>query len=404
MFPFPQNTQWGSPQTAPAAGSRSHALYGYRTPPPAPRVSKSHSLRLALSERMCDIEVQPAVPFCAPTPDFQPIYALQGGVIAPPASRLFPRWDTMRYGDSLLMIQAFAKACVATSTADTSAFSHSARGWKANRLGRLFLEVVPVIEAWSRSRHVDTRLDPQMQLAVDVFREVGFLEGTGMGPVGQVECWFAQDFATASVAVRVNAFIDELRKRGGQVGAGRKMQRHDDMHAAQGRELRSYFKGVLKRHSGCSVLRFELCMGRNSKLSPQEEYDFMLEASARYLRELKEVFGEALVADVRKMDRGNTSNYLVHVLLALDGPNAHEMSAIRQTVVHHWGTQTLGVGYLVDCHAVENFMYRGYGSPFGQHESNASRLDKAAVFLADTDRIMHVGYGRVGDGLLIGRP
>lgn len=403
MFPFPHNTPWGSPQMAPAAGGRPHAFHGHLPAQPLPRVPKSNSLRLALSERMCDIEVPPAVPFCAPPPEFQPFYTLPGDDIAPPAARLFPRWNTMHQGESLLMIQAFARACIATRTTEASAFRNSARGWKANRLGKLFLDAVPMIESLSRGRHLDTRLDPQTQLAIDVFEEFGFLEGTGMGPVGQVECWFAQELATASVAVRVNAFIDELRRRGGLVGTDRKIRRHDDMHEARGRELRSYFKGVLKRHTGCSILRFELCMRRNSKLSREEEYDFMLGASARYLSELKKIFGEAMVADVCKMDRGNTSDYLVHVLLALDGPTAHELVAVRQSIVDQWSAETQGVGYLIDCQAVDVFMYRGAGGHPGPHESNAIAFDKAAVFLADTDRLIHVGYGMGRDGLLIGK-
>ncbi len=46
----------------------------------------------------------------------------------------------------------------------------------------------------------------------------------------------------------------------------------------------------------------------------------MREASAQYLHGLKRLFGDAVVADIRKIDRGGTSDYLVHVLLALDGP------------------------------------------------------------------------------------
>lgn len=404
MFPFPQNKHGGLPPQEPTAGSRSHVSRGRRPARAVPRVAKSQSLRLALCERMCDIEIQPAVPFPAPARGWQPAYAPQAGVITPPAARSFPRWDTMGYGDHLLMIKAFAKTCISASTATASAFNHTSRGWKANRFGKRFLEVAPAIEFWSRARHDDARFDPQVQLAVDVFQQVGLLEGTAMGSVGRVERWFAQGYAAASVAVRVNAFVVELSKRGQQVSMSRRMQRHEDVHAVRGREVRSYLSGVLKRHPGCSVLRFELCMRRNSMSSKQDEYGFMLDASARYLRDLRQEFGQAIVGDIRKVDRGSTSDYLVHVVLAIDGPSPHELFAIRQTLSEGWTAQTQGLGYQVDCSAVEMFMYRGAGGHASQHESNSSLLDKAAVFLADTDRIIHVGYDEGRDGLLIGIP
>ena len=404
MFPFPQNTHGALPPQEPTAGSRSHAFRGRRPAQAVPRVAKIQLLRQALAERMCDIEIQQPAPIHAPALVWQPAYAPQGSVATPPADRLFPRWETMGYGDHLLTIKAFAKSCFCASTMTASAFNLTSRGWKASRLGKSFLEVVSVVEFWSRARRDDARFDPQVQLAFDVFQQVGLLEGTAMGPLAQVERWFAQGYAAASVAVRVNAFFAELSKRGQQVSMGRKMQFHEDMHAARGREVRSYLTGGLKRHPGCSFLRFELCMGRNSMSSRQDEYGFMLDASARYLRDLRQEFGEAIVCAIRKVDRGNTSDYLVHVVLAIDGPRPHELFAMRQTLSEGWKAQTQGIGYLIDCSAVGTFMYRGADYHFNQHESSSSLLDKAAVFLADTDRIIHVGYDEGRTGLLIGSP
>lgn len=402
MFPFPRNTHGGLPPPEPKAGSRSHVSRGRRPAQAEPRVAKSQSLRLALSERMCDIEIQPAMPFRAPARGWQPAYVPQGGVITPPAARSFPRWDTMGYGDHLFLIKAFAKTCIAASTGTASAFDHTARGWKANRFGKCFIEVAPVIEFWSRARRDDARFDPQVQLAVDVFQQVGLLGGTAMGSLGQVEHWFAQGYAATSVAVMTNAFVSELRKRGQQASTARTMQRHKDAHAARGREIRSYLTRVLKHHPECDVMRFELCMGCNSKLNQQEEYDFMLEAAACYLRELKKVFGEAIVADIRKTDRGNKSGYLVHVLLAFEGPGTHELMAIRHTVATQWSEQTQGVGYVMDCDAVEAFMYRGAGSPLGYGESTANQLTRAVSFLVDTDSMIQVGFDGMRDGLIFG--
>jgi hypothetical protein len=126
----------------------------------------------------------------------------------------------------------------------------------------------------------------------------------------------------------------------------------------------------------------------------------MLDASARYLRELKEVFGEAIVGCIRKVDRGATSPYLVHILLVVDGPSAQELESIRQGVSDQWTAQTQGVGYLIDGNAVDVFMYRGTGSQSLHLDSTESRLDKAVTFLADTDRMIQVGYGGARDGLV----
>jgi hypothetical protein len=200
----------------------------------------------------------------------------------------------------------------------------------------------------------------------------------------------------------VNAFIDDLRKHGQRVGMGRKMQSHESTHAAREREVRAYLRKALKRHPDCSFMRFELCMGRNTESSRREEFAFMREASAQYLDGLKQLFGDAIVADIRKIDRGGTSNYLIHVLLALDGPRSCELAAIRHTFAEQWNDQTKGVGYLIDCDAVDAFMYRGAGSLLCYSVSTASQLINAATFLADTDSMIRVGFGGMCDGLILG--
>lgn len=70
-------------------------------------------------------------------------------------------------------------------------------------------------------------------------------------------------------------------------------------------------------------------MGRNSDPSRREEFAFLREASAQYFHGLKQLFGDAIAADIRKIDRGGTSDYQVHVLLALVGPRSYELAAIR---------------------------------------------------------------------------
>ncbi|MFM9925457.1 hypothetical protein VLK31_20880 [Variovorax sp. H27-G14] len=402
MFPFPQNAEGCLPPQERMASIRSPILRGHLPARAVPRIAKSQLLRLALAERMCDLMMhQPAVR-PVPVQGWQPAYAPHGGVITPLTAQWLPRWETMGCGDTLLTVKAFSKACISTSAADTSAFNHTPRGWKANRLGNSFLDVAPLIEFWSQARRGDLRFDPQVELAIDVFQQVGLAEGTAMGPLGQVECWFAQGYAIASVAVRVNAFVNELGKRGRQVRTARKVHRHEDLHTARGREVRSYLTGALRRHPGSHVMRFELCVSRNTKVGREDEYDFMLEASTRYERELKEMFGTAIVADVRKIDRGNTSRYLVHFLLALDGPRPAELIAIRQTASDRWNAQMQGIGYLVNTNEVDSFVYRGMGKQSGRCESTEIQLIKAAAFLADTDRVIQVGSDGMHDGLIFG--
>lgn len=404
MFPFPQNTHGGLPPQEPAAGSRSHASRGRWPAQAVPRVAKSQLLRRALAERMCDIGTQQSVLIQPPVRSWQPAHGTEGIAVPLPAptTRLFPRWETMGYGDGLLMIKAFAKTCISSTATDSSAFGHTARGWKANRLGKGFLDVASRIEACPPTWLGDVRLDPQVQLAVEVFHQVGLGAGTVMGPVGQVERWFAQGYAVSSVAVLVNAFIDDLRKHGRRIGMGRKMQSHESTHAARERGVRSYLRKALKCHPDCSFMRFELCMGRNTESSRREEFAFMREASAQYLHGLKRLFGDAIVADVRKIDRGGTSDYLVYVLLALDGPHSYELAAIRHAFAEQWNDQTKGIGYLIDCDAVDAFMYRGAASLSCYGESTASQLINAVTFLADTDSMIQVGFGSMCDGLILG--
>ncbi|KQW61520.1 hypothetical protein ASC92_26695 [Variovorax sp. Root411] len=305
-------------------------------------------------------------------------------------------------GDKLLGIQAFSKACMSASAAGTAAFTNTTFGGKPTRLGHRLLAVMPLIEHFARSPCADIRFDPYVRLAIDAFQEAGLLEGTAMGPMGQPACWFGRGYAVLSAATLCNAFVDEIRRCGRQVSTGRDMQRHEDTHAARASGLRSYLADVGKRHADCDVKRFELCMRRTFTINDREEYNFMLEAGTRFLCSVKEQFGEAIVADIHKIDRGATSPYLVHILLALDGPSKQELAAMDQILEERWLAQTHGLGYLIDCNAVGEFMYRGSDTLARQNESIASQLDKAATFLADTDRVIRVGHEGTRDGLVLG--
>lgn len=404
MFTYPQSTNWNSHPGAPTGGllGPTFTLQGGEAIRPLPRVSKHQALRLALGERMCDIETHSPVQVFAPSREWAPAYPPQGSPAPISVPRPSPRRETMADGDKLLGIQAFSKACMSASAAGTAAFTNTTRGGKPTRLGHSLLEVMPLIEHFARSRCADMRFDPYVRFAIDAFQEAGLLEGTAMGPIGQPVRWFGRGYAVLSAASLCNAFVEEIRRRGRQVSTGREMQRHEDAHAARANGLRSYLADVGKRHADCDVKRFELCMRRTLTLNDREEYNFMLEASVRFLRSVKEQFGQAIVADIHKIDRGATSPYLLHMLLALDGPSKQELAAMDQILEELWLGQTHGLGYLIDCNAVDEFMYRGSGMLARQNESIASQLDKAATFLADTDRVIRVGHEGTRDGLIVG--
>lgn len=59
-------------------------------------------------------------------------------------------------------------------------------------------------------------------------------------------------------------------------------------------------------------------------------------------------------------------------------------------------------GALVDCNNFVQFAYRGCDSPIRQHEPLAGQLEKAAIYLAETDRLIHYGFGAGRASLLIG--
>lgn len=404
MFTYLQNTHWNSQPSVPTSGlfAPIYTLPDCQAIQPLPRVSKQQALRLALGERMCDIETRSPVQTFAPSHEWTPVYAPQGSTKPISGPRPTPRRETMGDGDSLLGIQTFSKACMSASAAGTAAFTNTTIGGKPTRLGHSLLEVMPLIEHFARSHRADMRFDPYVGLAIDAFQEAGLLERTAMGPMGHPVCWFGRGYAVLSAAALCNAFVDEIRRRGRGAKTVQNMQRHEDKHAARARELRSYLADVAKRHADCAVKRFELCMHRNSTPTDREEYNFMLEAAMRFLRSVKEQFGAAIVADIHKIDRGATGTYLVHTLLAVDGPSKQELAAMDQILEALWRAQTLELGYLIDCNAVDEFMYRGTGQLAWQNESVASQLDKAAIFLAATDRVICVGHEGTRDGMVVG--
>lgn len=137
-------------------------------------------------------------------------------------------------------------------------------------------------------------------------------------------------------------------------------------------------------------------------MSAHEEYKLIQERSAKLLYDLKTRYGDAIVADIRKIDHGPSGRYLVHILLALDGPNSSELKEFHRTVLDIWDAMFPGIAAMVNCNEFDQFMYRGCGALIRQHESLSSQMDKAVIYLAETDRMIRIGHGEGHDGLLIG--
>ncbi len=370
--------------------------------------------RLALSERLCTIEAHRLQPATVTPPKWVEVYPPQGthankGLTETPkpakAETQFVRLETVSKGDELLKIQAFSKACLSSSAANTLPFKRTSRGWEAtSQVGFSLLEAMPHIERWAQLRHEhdDMEFDPLVQIAIDAYLETGLWQGTSLGAIGNTAQWYARGCAFESAAVVCNGYVPYIRQRAQKIGVGRDIQRHHDKHLARARELRSYFSKLAKRHPASSVKRVELCMSRCASLNATEEWKLMVSASKSFVDSVKTAFGTAVVGDVRKLDAGPAGTYLAHVLLALDGPSEQELEEIDETLSELWDVQTSGLGYLIDCNAVAAFTYRGMGAAALPYETIASVLDKAAVFLSDTDRLVHVGYNYSPDGLLLG--
>lgn len=64
--------------------------------------------------------------------------------------------------------------------------------------------------------------------------------------------------------------------------------------------------------------------------------------------------------------------------------------------------RTLNLGISRGLERNQAVVYNGCGALIRPHESLKSQLDKAAIFLAETDRMIRIGYGEGHDGLLIG--
>lgn len=79
-----------------------------------------------------------------------------------------------------------------------------------------------------------------------------------------------------------------------------------------------------------------------------------------------------------------------------------ELERLIQTLLGLWDGLFLNQGALVNCNDLDQFAYRGCGSLIRQHESLAGQLDKAVIYLAETDRLIRHGFGPGDDSLLIG--
>lgn len=253
------------------------------------------------------------------------------------------------------------------------------------------------------SRNPDRHFDPYLHLALEEFVACGLIDAIyrNMHPEPNLPMWRAGHIDPV-VANLGNAYVQKVRERANHNQAGRAEQFHRGRCDRAAADVRAYFADLRRQHPRAHIERQELSVQGGWLVASADGLKLLVDASMRLLLELKKRFGEAIVADIRKVDHGPRGEYIVHLLLAVDGPSASELEGLRRAIREVWDEMCPNRGIVVNCNNFEQFMYRGCGAVIRQHESLANQLDKAAIFLAETDRMIRVGFGESHDGLLIG--
>lgn len=355
--------------------------------------------RTALNERLCLIEVQRQ-----PAPwgrDIVPVYGELAASLPVVRAGIAPA--SVGRGEVLLQIRAFAKQVRMLRGTGARAFTPMRHCWKVTQVGVALLAVMGDLFELAQLPRLDRRFDPHVQLAVDEFAAAGLIAAIlpHMLPGPNLDAW-RRGYVAPVIANLSNAFIKRLHERVSAHQAGRMEQLHKTQNDARARELRSYFSDLAKQHRNAHVERLELTIRDTYQLNQREKFKHMADATTRILKALKQRYGGAIVGDVRKVDHAPTGDYLVHLLLAVEGPGASELEGLRHAIREMWNEMFPDHGIVVDCSDFEQFMFRGCGALIRPHESLKSQLDKAAIFLAETDRMIRIGYGEGHDGLLIG--
>jgi len=319
---------------------------------------------------------------------------------APPPTWYFDqediRWGELA-GDGLLAIRALAQQCIVSKNRQIF-FKQTAKGWELTKMGHELIQVMQPLATFAKSDRLDLIFEPRIEMMLDAFVLVGSPEPNFanllVGP-------YLGGWQPAPIANAFNTMGEEVRSRGGSASAGRAMQRHADLHAAQWREANAYFAKLAKLHPAGDIKRVQLELPARNLYDKAGAFRHMRESSGIFLRSAKLMYGDAMVGDARLIDRGDGHGYQAQVLLAFDGPTAQELAQIDQTLADIWREQA-SEGSFVNMNARSMFQYRATGPQQYGYETLGDRLEKAAIYLARTSEILDVRIGDGPSGLILG--
>lgn len=361
--------------------------------------TKAQQLALAMEERMVFINAE-----VRPSPHSRDVVPAYGE----PPDTLPTILTSLDFSDAdrgiqLRKVRAFAGLTRSSRGQVVRAFLPQQGHWKPTKVGKALLPLIGTLYGLAHHGSASLHLDPYVQLAIDAYRNCGLhqLVQHRVQMASQPEMWMGAnvDSVTANLCEH---FVRALGQSANHNNAGKSELMHKAMHDRRGSELREYLSVVPKQHPGARVLRVELSRLKASWATGRDDFESMIAASTQVLRELKQRYGDAIVADVRKPDIGPTGSTIVHLLLAIDGPTDSELEGLIRTLLGLWDRLFPDQGAVVNCNDFDQFVYRGCGSQIRQHESLADQLDKAAIYLAETDRMIRYGFGAGNDNLLIG--
>jgi hypothetical protein len=361
--------------------------------------TKAQQLALAMEERMVFInaEVRPS----SHSRDVVPVYGEPPDTLPTILTRL--DFSDADRGIQLQEVRSFASLTRSSRSQGVRAFLFQRGYWKPTQVGKALLPLIGTLYGLAHRASASFHLDPYVQLASDAYQSCGLhqLVQQRVQVVLQPEMWLGA-FVDSVTANLCNSFVQELGENANHNNAGKSELMHKALNDKRCRELREYLSGLPKRHPDTRILRVELSNLKVSWATGREDFESMIAASTQVLRELKQRYGDAIVADVRKLDIGPSGGSIVHLLLAIEGPTDLELEGLIRTLLGLWDRLFPNHGALVNCNDFDQFAYRGCGSLIRQHESLAGELGKAVIYLAETDRLIRYGFGTGDDSLLIG--
>ena len=362
-------------------------------------ISKPPHLRLALEERFSDIHIDVVPPFF-PRGSSSPFEVLNTlPTITATAHPYEHGW-----AEALPALRSFVDRCRSSRNPRMRAFEMKRSMWQITPLGGKLLPLLGALECLVRRPLPDRNLDPYVGIAMNAFIAVGLHMANSpvFGSVGNVNAWASPTYTDPALANLCNAFLDQLRMLASHNRAGRMEAEHTAQHDGCARQIKAYLSDIVNIQPRSTIERLELSVLGPPPLDTFDEHNLLIEASAQLLVELKKRYRNAIVADVRKIDHGPSGRCLVHVLLAIVGPDALELQELRRNVLDIWDERFPCMGAVVNCNEFEQFMYRGCGGLICQNEPLSIQLDRAFTYLAETDRVLRIGHSKSQASVLLG--